>query len=189
LINNLKQKQTFDSTNIIIVSDHGLTEVDIQRTIAIEEFLPNEKYLAQWNGPVMLVESLEGRNNEIVSALRKNLTHAKVYLKNEIPEYFHFKNNEMISQIVIVADLGWHLLNKRMTQKDAMNFGKGNHGYDHNQIAMHGIFVAEGPAFKKHYNVGMIENIDIYPLLCSILNILPNKNIDGRLDRIAYILK
>ena len=54
---------------------------------------------------------------------------------------------------------------------------------------MNGIFYAVGPAFKINYRVETINNIDIYPLLCKILNILPNPLIDGNLDRISYILK
>jgi hypothetical protein len=54
---------------------------------------------------------------------------------------------------------------------------------------MNGIFYAIGPAFKSNYRVGTIDNIDIYPLLCKIYNILPNPLIDGKLERIGYILK
>ena len=54
---------------------------------------------------------------------------------------------------------------------------------------MHGIFIAHGPAFKTGYKTGTLWNIDIYPLLCKILNIIPNQQIDGKLERIAFILK
>jgi len=54
---------------------------------------------------------------------------------------------------------------------------------------MHGIFYAVGPAFKENYQMGTVENIDIYPLLCKIFNIIPNQLIDGRLERIGYILR
>ena len=65
----------------------------------------------------------------------------------------------------------------------------GNHGYDNHWIDMHGIFFAVGPAFKENYEVGTIENIDIYPLLCKIFDVIPNQMIDGKLERIKYILK
>jgi hypothetical protein len=54
---------------------------------------------------------------------------------------------------------------------------------------MHGIFYAMGPAFKENYQVGTINNIDIYPLLCKIFNLVPNQLIDGRLERINYVLR
>ena len=54
---------------------------------------------------------------------------------------------------------------------------------------MNGIFFAYGPAFKKDYRIGTVNNIDIYPLLCKIFNVVPNQLIDGKLERIEYILK
>ena len=54
---------------------------------------------------------------------------------------------------------------------------------------MHGIFYAMGPSFKKGYKTGTINNIHIYPLLCKLLNIVPNQNIDGNLREIEFILK
>jgi hypothetical protein len=54
---------------------------------------------------------------------------------------------------------------------------------------MHGIFFALGPAFKKGYRTGTLRNIDIYPLLCRIFDIMPRQNIDGRLERISFILE
>ena len=54
---------------------------------------------------------------------------------------------------------------------------------------MHGIFVATGSAFKEGYKTGTLWNIDIYPLICEILKISPNQPIDGKLERIGFILK
>ncbi|NOX65292.1 MAG: alkaline phosphatase family protein, partial [Chlorobi bacterium] len=66
---------------------------------------------------------------------------------------------------------------------------KGNHGYEKDYIDMHGIFVASGPNFKTNYKTGTVWNIDIYPLLCKIFNIYPNPKIDGKLERIGFLLK
>jgi len=54
---------------------------------------------------------------------------------------------------------------------------------------MHGIFIATGPSFKNGFKTGTIWNIDLYPLLCKILNISANQLIDGRLERISFVLK
>jgi hypothetical protein len=54
---------------------------------------------------------------------------------------------------------------------------------------MHGIFYACGPAFRRGYRTGTLRNIDIYPLICKILGIMPRQNIDGRLERIEQVLK
>ncbi|MEJ2103300.1 MAG: alkaline phosphatase family protein, partial [Ignavibacteriaceae bacterium] len=84
---------------------------------------------------------------------------------------------------------GWGVeTNKSL--KNLEKYGtKGNHGFDNHWRDMQGIFYAFGPAFKKNYQTGTLMNIDIYPMLCRIFDIVPNQLIDGKLDRIGYILK
>lgn len=189
LISGLNRLRLSDSTNIILVSDHGMTGIDLSRTIVIDELLLGEKYTTQWNGPTMLLESGNGRDKEIAAILKKKLNHASVYLKNEVPEYFHFSRNEYITPVVITADLGWSLAPTAISKKDSVAYGKGNHGYDSREKDMHGYFVASGPAFKKGAAVGPLKNIDIYPLICRVMKIVPNAAADGRLERIESVLR
>ena len=89
----------------------------------------------------------------------------------------------------MMADLGWTIVDKRTLEKMNNTISKGNHGYDNNELDMHGIFYAIGPDFKSGYTCGTLNNIDIYPLLAKILRIFPNNNIDGKLERIEFLLK
>jgi ectonucleotide pyrophosphatase/phosphodiesterase family protein 5 len=189
LIKGLRRLKMADSTNIILVSDHGMTEMDLSRVIVIDELLQGEKYKTQWSGSTMLIQSENGRDRQIVDILRKKKIAAKVYLKEEMPKYFHFSSSELIYPVVVAADLGWYLTRSAMTHSDSLKFEKGGHGYESHLLEMHGFFVASGPVFRKNYNVGTIMNIDIYPLLCKVLNIRPNRDIDGLLERIDYILR
>jgi predicted AlkP superfamily pyrophosphatase or phosphodiesterase len=89
----------------------------------------------------------------------------------------------------VIADLGFSLFTSKDIAKYSKKFPLGNHGYDPTHIDMHGIFYAIGPDFKKGYSCGMLNNIDIYPLLAKILRIFPNNNIDGKLEQIEFLLK
>ena len=173
-----------DSVNLIFVSDHGMTEVSKERSINIEKIVGsiNCKFLDM--GPIMFVEPEKEKLKEVYELLKKNENHYKVYYRNEIPDYFHFSEHPFISSIIVIADLGWSAISSRKPDWDE----KGNHGYDNNQLDMHGIFLATGPSFKNNYHTGTLWNIDIYPLLCKIFNIYPRANIDGKLDRIGFIL-
>ena len=111
-----------------------------------------------------------------------------VYLKNEVPDYFHFSNHPLISPIVVIANRGWSLKKGELKAVVYGTVSKGNHGYDNFFLDMHGIFFAMGPAFKSGYRTGMLQNIDIYPLLCKIMKIFPRQNIDGKLERIGFIM-
>jgi alkaline phosphatase D len=53
---------------------------------------------------------------------------------------------------------------------------------------MHAIFYAKGPAFKTGYKHPTFENINIYPLICHILNIKPAV-VDGKIDHVKGMLK
>ncbi len=55
---------------------------------------------------------------------------------------------------------------------------------------MHGIFIAKGSMFKTNYFSNQaIENIDIQPLICWILKIECNKNVDGSLKSFIKYLR
>ena len=108
-------------------------------------------------------------------------------MRNQLPSYFHYSDNPFIAPIIVIADLGWTLTNGQNNKW--LERTKGNHGYDNNELDMHGIFLATGPNFKHDYRTGTLWNIDIYPLLCKIFNIVPRSNIDGKLERIGFILK
>jgi ectonucleotide pyrophosphatase/phosphodiesterase family member 5 len=185
----LKEINLFDSTNIMVVSDHGMTEVSINKVINIENILEGYKYKQNDDGPFMMIESETGQLDNIYNKLKENENHYKVYKRENVPAYFHFSDNPLISKIVIIAENGWSLeTNKSFENMNKWN-PKGNHGYDNYSMDMNGIFYAIGPSFKKNYQVGTVNNIDIYPLLCKIFNVFPNQLIDGKLERIEYILK
>jgi len=185
----LKEINLFDSTNIIVVSDHGMTNVSTNRVINIENILEGYKYKQNDDGPFMLIEPGAEQLDKIYSKLKENENHYKVYRREDVPAYFHFSDNPLISKIVIIAENGWSLETDKSFENMKKWNSKGNHGYDNYFMDMNGIFYAMGPAFKKNYQVGIINNIDIYPLLSKVFNIFPNPLIDGRLNRIEYILK
>lgn len=87
-------------------------------------------------------------------------------------------------------------------------YGAGAHGYDNEEDDMHTIFMARwdckwacvqrrysntdgvnsGPAFKQGYQYqGEMQNVDIYPLTCAILGLVPGPN-NGSLTRVQELL-
>jgi predicted AlkP superfamily pyrophosphatase or phosphodiesterase len=187
LLNEIDKTDLKDSINYIFVSDHGMTAISPERTINIEAIIEKYKCSFQYDGPVMFVNPPEDKAEEIYELLKKSENHFKVYRKEEMPEYFHYNTHPFIYRLILVADLGWSLHSNE--EPKWLSYAKGNHGYDNNQIDMHGIFLAYGPAFKSSYKTGTLWNIDLYPLLCKIFGISPRSNIDGKLERIEFILK
>jgi len=178
-----------DSINVILVSDHGMTEISSKKIINVETILKGKKYKSEANGPFMLIKPEKNKINTVFNILRLKANHYKVYKKKNMPKYYHYSENAFIYPIILVADLGWSLENNKLIAALKKTNYKGNHGYDNHQLDMHGVFIANGPNFKNDYKTGTILNIDIYPLLCKIFNITPAGNIDGEIDRIEFLLK
>ncbi|GAB5551855.1 MAG: hypothetical protein Sapg2KO_14460 [Saprospiraceae bacterium] len=65
----------------------------------------------------------------------------------------------------------------------------GIHGYDSKYKEMHGIFYANGPAFKNDYEISSIKNIHIFPLMCKVLGLEIPISIDGAINQIESVLK
>ena len=185
----LKEIEMFDSTNIIVLTDHGMTEISADKIINIEKLLNGANYERGDSGPFMLIEPGEGDLESIYSKLKENENHYRVYKKEDVPEYYHYSDSPLISKLVVIAENGWGVETTKSIENMKKYGTKGNHGYDNHWINMHGIFYAVGPAFKVNYEVGTLDNIDIYPLLCKIFDVIPNQLIDGKLERIDYILK
>lgn len=185
----LKKINLLDSTNIIIVSDHGMTELSPDRVINIDELLSGFKFKTSDKGTMMFIYPNEDEKNAVYQKLKDSEKYYKVYWKKDLPDYLHYKNNPWVAEIVVIADLGYSLFDSKDIEKYSKKFPLGNHGYDPTNIDMHGIFYAVGPDFKSGFTCGTIENINIYPLLTKLLRIFPNNNIDGKLERIEFLLK
>ncbi len=191
LFDGLQQINMVAKTNIIVVSDHGMTEVNTERIVNIEKILSDYSCRFVGNGPFMMIwPDSATQEEEIYQTLKSAMKHFKVYYRDEIPKHFHFSRNPFIAPIFLIADIGWSVETGSSANWLWQNPGTGgNHGYDNHHRDMHGIFYAIGPAFKKSYQTGTVRSIDVYPLLCKILDVEPRNNIDGKLERISFILK
>jgi len=189
LINKLKNIGMEDKVNIIVVSDHGMAEISDERIINIEEILKNYKCKFYGMGTSIMIDAEPDKLNEIYAALKKNEKNYRVYMKDEIPEYFHFSKNPFILPIIVIAETGWTLVTNDYFKKERRYSLRGDHGFDNHHLDMHGIFIAKGPAFRSGYKTGTLWNVDVYPLLCKIFKITPNNLIDGDINRIGFILK
>lgn len=112
-----------------------------------------------------------------------------VYHRDEIPLSYHYRNNDRVLPIFIIADEGWDIY-QNMTWKPK---GKvwGNHGYNNSLESMRPLFIAHGPAFKKNYTHDKVfENIDIYPMTNYILQLFPIGQFpsNGSLSRVFGML-
>ena len=173
-----------DGINLIVLSDHGMTEVDGSRYNYIFDTLPEAMVSRIIGGsPVWEVEPAEGMADSVVYYL--NLQRGiKAWKKDELPPHLHYGTNPRIPAVVLVADPGW----TAGLMPAPSGYGRGNHGYDWKCADMHAIFYAEGPAFRQGFAEDTLFNVDVYNLVTYILGLTPASN-DGDEQRMSVLLR
>ncbi|GAB4298156.1 MAG: ectonucleotide pyrophosphatase/phosphodiesterase [Ignavibacteriaceae bacterium] len=177
-----------DSTDFIVVSDHGMTPVSNDRIINVDEILDGIEFESVESGPVMFIKFRDEFKMNGLDKLKQPGLHFGAYTNQNLPQHWHYDNNQYLGDVLLVAEPGWSLIRNDSSGNPYKLRSKGAHGYDNHFLDMHGIFYAVGPHFKKGYRTGTLKNIDIYPLLCKIFKISPDHKIDGDINRIGFIL-
>jgi len=192
IMNTMESLEISPNLNIIVVADHGMVAISPTRAIDLTDYVNLKDITQESSGPyAFLYSKTKSKLNRIVKKL-KTVPHLNVYKKEEIPERYHFKNHYRIKDVLLVAEEGWYILDKKYYGADKLSLRflqGGTHGYDNELRSMHALFVADGPAFKDGYSRPTVENIHIYPLIAEILGIIPYDKIDGKLELIKDILK
>ena len=181
LINGLEAQNILNEVNIMIVSDHGMTETPDTKVINIADYINLDDVVTVGGGPFMEIRPNEGKLESVYQALQ-NIDNTQVFKKEDIPDKFNYKNNNRIEPILILADEHWSIMTPGRTPI------AGSHGYDPDYQSMNGIFIAHGPAFKSGFSGPEIHNIHLYEMMCSIMNIIPANN-DGSLEISKVFLK
>ena len=122
--------------------------------------------------------------DKILSKLEKAATtqgHFKVWKHDSIPRKYHYFSAR-VGDIILLADLNWMFVtSSKNYNSSSPPFPKGVHGWDIHSPDMFAIFVGHGPYFNASSKEEMVpddgihtvSNIEVYPLLANILNIIP----------------
>jgi predicted AlkP superfamily pyrophosphatase or phosphodiesterase len=199
LMAGLETRGRFDEANIVIVADHGMTNLEPSHVIYLDDYIPIDAVRedALGLGPIA---SLWPRDGD-ADALYKRLTGAHprmtVYRRNDIPERFRIRAHRRTPPLLAVADEGWLLSSHRKATERRLQTSQGRatrkvlggmHGYDNDLRSMQAFFLASGPAFRAGVSDASLESVDVYQLMTHALglNAAPN---DGKLSRVCAILR
>jgi predicted AlkP superfamily pyrophosphatase or phosphodiesterase len=178
--------------NIIIVSDHGMITVATSNLIPTESIENDRLFLTIDNGAIINIHPKKGVEiDSVYNYLKHKEAHFKVYTTASTPGFEYTPKNRDWGTFQILPDPGYYFTSKRrIASLNAKNISQiGVHGYDTALKDMHGIFYANGPAFKNDYTFPSLKNIHIYPLICKILEFPIPDTIDGELNQIEGVLK
>lgn len=155
--------------NLIVLSDHGMAWVEKTHVVNVASYLRKEWYLGIEGNTPANVYVKKGCVKKVYQALR-NVDHAKVWLKGDVPEYLHYGTNTRVGDVVVMPDVGYVVYDGDITEG-------GTHGYDPTLQDMHALFRAIGPDIPQ-LRLPHFPNVNVYPLLCQLLGITPAPN-DG----------
>ena len=106
-----------DSTNVIVLSDHGMTELSPDRVINIDKLLTGFHFKSSDKGTMMFIYPNEEEKNIVYQRLKDSEINYKTYWKNDLPDYLHYKDNPFVADIVLIADLGYSLFDGKDIEK------------------------------------------------------------------------
>jgi alkaline phosphatase D len=182
-LNEVEKLPFHDQVNVIVTSDHGMCAISNDRKVVLEEQIKSE-WIAEIQGynPNFNIKAKES----FLDSLYLNLVNVEgitTWKTGELPARLSYGTNPRTMDLVVVADSSWSVV-----KSADKNVGKGAHGFDNDNKDMHTIFYAYGPAFKSAYISPTFNNIDIYPLICKILELEPAP-VDGKLENVQQMLK
>ena len=182
LLDGLEQRGRLGAMHLIVVSDHGMQAVSPERTIMLGDYLPLDRvHVSDW-GPNAMIWAGDMDADAILAAL-EDLPHARAWPRSDIPEHLHFRDHPRVPDVLVSAEPGWMISNKAYLAGNDRYPLRGMHGWAPEVETMHGLFIAHGPAFPTGSRTDRVESVNVYELMCALLEIEPASN-DG--DRATW---
>lgn len=173
--------------NFIVVSDHGMMQADTTHPLRLPDNIQlDDCKIAPSNEKIMLYNGNSARVKELYQKLKASANHYQVFLREQTPKRWHYGQEDryhLIGDIILLADPGYAFPAKNG------RIAPGHHGYDNKRSEMQAVFMAWGPAFKKHYTRNTFANIHVYPLIARILGLNITEKIDGDPKVLDDVLK
>ena len=182
-------KTTGLPVNFIFVSDHGMTNIDVENTLPMPSAVDTSKFIIP-RGSELVVLYAKNKKDILPTyqKLKKQENGFKVYFKSEMSKQLHYGDKDdlmnRMGDILLIPD--WPKVFHFSTRKP----NPGAHGYDPYLVKdMQATFFAWGPAFKKGMRIGSFENVHVFPVVAKILDLKYTHKIDGTEELSEKILK
>jgi predicted AlkP superfamily pyrophosphatase or phosphodiesterase len=190
LVAGLKARGLYETTNIVVVADHGMAPQPLSGLVEVSTLVDPAKVKFVSTGSIVGVRALPGFEAEVAAAMLKAHPHLICWEKSKIPARYGYGTNPRVPPIVCLADLGWYFVTTSALKKRLEEHPRdgGAHGYDPFDPAMRAVFVAHGPAFRRGVVLPVFDNVDVYPLLTRLIGVKGDKG-DGALGPVKAALR
>jgi len=183
--------------NLIIVSDHGMIQVDKNKAIKPSMVFDQETIKLIKSGAIIVAsndtqqflyfnplklkqpaEQLQVIENLKLKLVQQQSSLYQLYAKGSYPKHWHLaKDITLVPDIIIEAIPPATFVKEKYNKKLTIT---GTHGYDpKNQKSLAGIFIASGANIAKGIEVEPFENIHVFSFMSELLNLKKISTIDG----------
>jgi predicted AlkP superfamily pyrophosphatase or phosphodiesterase len=184
LIDGLKARGLLDNTTIIVVSDHGMVNIDEARSLDVGALLNLDQlvipqFTGAWAGSGSPFLQIYGEGDALdaaYAALKDFNPHIHVWKRGEMPANYHFDHPTRGPDLFVLADPGWSLQAKDMGGWRPLVAA--THGYDNLDPSMRATFIGAGPIFPEGEQAAPFENVNVYLMAACALGLIPAKT-DG----------
>ncbi len=164
--------------NFIFLADHGMAAVDTVTRINIATMIDTSRFIIRGGGTSLHLYAKDSTDiQSTYELLKKKENFFTVYQREEIPAKWHYTKADdvfnRIGDIFIVPQY------PKVLSGYTNRISPGAHGFDPAIKKMHAVFYAWGPQIKNGKTIGSFENIHVYPLVCQLLGLKYNEQIDG----------
>lgn len=183
-----KLEQADIKVNLIIVSDHGMTEATERHTIEWKPLVSEFNNINVVNGQTQLY--IYENNTDTLSLLKESIAakasnnNYEVFLASEYPEHWHFNgNNDVVPDLIVNALPPYTFID------ETSHVGKATHGYDPTSTDdLLALFIANGPNITVGKLIDKFENIHVYSLIEHLLGLPESKNRDANKAQLIGVI-
>jgi len=187
LLDGLQARGLADSTNLIVVSDHGMASVPEGQVIATEDMVDPSIAKDVSVGQSVGFAPLPGKQRQAENILLGAHAHYDCWRRDALPPRWAYGSHPRVPPILCQMHEGWDALTReRIATRKPGN--RGSHGYDNALPSMRAVFIARGPSFQQGKTLPGFDNVDVYPLLTRLLGVPAAPN-DGDPERLLPALR
>jgi predicted AlkP superfamily pyrophosphatase or phosphodiesterase len=188
LVAQLRTRGLYEHMNLVIVSDHGMAYVPKGNIVFADDATDLNALDAVSYGVMATFNPKPGVDaRAAVARLLGPHQHMQCYRKQDLPKRLDYGTHARVPAFECLAETGWSIISREALAKRKDPMSLGEHGYDNLDPAMRALFIAHGPAFAHGVIVAPFPNVDVYPLIMSVLR-LPAEANDGHIEDVKGLL-
>ncbi len=175
--------------SVLVVSDHGQADyVNPEASFVLRDHIDLDGLEVIAGGAyAWIYQERPDRERALAirDAINGNWANGRAVLRDEAPAEWRVTDSRRFPEVFLVPELG-HGVVIDLEQRDRLK--PGDHGWDPSNKAMHGVFLAAGPALPQGRTIGEVSAVEIYPLMLELLQIdgpAPAPERDGLRSRLV----